>query len=170
MPIFAIQHPDGRWIYSLPAPKDLSFNARHVGMFADGQPMAHVFGDWWAVMCEAQRLVAQYQPGPRTVRYQLNRADALSVRYPAELSVDEFARRAREEDELYSLYSPVTEPSEVVEHVYEGPVTVLVGREPPGPDEPQWVAQLPYELSTRPEYRHLVPGYIPGLRTHLMAA
>ncbi|WP_331753458.1 hypothetical protein OG440_40240 (plasmid) [Streptomyces sp. NBC_00637] len=171
MTVYAIAHPDGRWLYSLPTPKGLAFNTEHLGMFADGQPMTHLSENWWAVASEAQRLVGRYQPGPKTVRYQLDRSDALSVRYPAELSVEDFARRARdgEEDELYGLYSSVTVPSAVVEHVYDGPVTVLVGREPPRPDEPQWVAQLPYELSTRPEYRHLVPGHIPGLRTHLMA-
>jgi hypothetical protein len=47
---------------------------------------------------------------------------------------------------------------------------VLEGREPPGPDEPQWVAQLPHAVAERPEYKHLFPGHIPGLSDHLMAA
>jgi hypothetical protein len=44
---------------------------------------------------------------------------------------------------------------------------VLEGREPPGPDERQWIAALPQALAGRPEYRHLFPGRIPGLRAHL---
>lgn len=143
-------------------------------MLADGQPMAHLQGDRWATECEARRLVAVYQPGARTVDYRLKQQDALSARLPAELPVADFTRRTFEEGEgelysLYCLYSSVTEPSDAVEHVYDGPVTVLVGREPLGPEEPQWAAQLAYELGNRPEYRHLVPGYIPGLRKHLMA-
>jgi hypothetical protein len=44
---------------------------------------------------------------------------------------------------------------------------MLEGREPPGPDELKWVANLPQMLAGRPEYRHLFPGRIPGLREHL---
>jgi hypothetical protein len=44
---------------------------------------------------------------------------------------------------------------------------LLEGRQPPAPGEPQWRADLPHELTQRPEYRHLFPGHIPGLKGHL---
>lgn len=168
MTVYALKHPDGRWIYHLPDPDSFRYTTR-IGAFADGQPMAKLHGHWWAAGHEATRLTAAAQPSAKTVGYQLKDPAVESVRYPATLTREQFSDRVDEgEDTLWSYYTAVTEEQPPIEHVYDGPVMVLEGREPPGPGEPQWVAQLPYVLAERPEYRHLFPGHIPGLVSHLM--
>ncbi|MER6249436.1 hypothetical protein [Streptomyces griseorubiginosus] len=165
MTVYALKHPDGRWLYHLPAPDGFPHNV--TGVYADGQPMEKLPKDWWATTAEASRLTTTGQPRPKTLSYTLKAADAESVRYPATLSVDEYSERRDDEDNLWEFYSAVCEEQPAVEHVYEGPIVVLEGREPPGPDEPQWVAKLPHALTERPEYKHLFPGRISGLRDHV---
>jgi hypothetical protein len=171
--VYALHHPDGRWLYHLPAPDafgkpGFTSRAEVTGVYADGQPMEKLHGDWWATDLEATRLIATAQPRPKTVGYRLTDPSAESARFPATLTVEEWAERGdREGDTLWGLYTNVHEDLPALEHVYDGPVMVLEGREPPSPDERQWIAQLPHALTERPEYRHLFPGRIPGLRTHL---
>lgn len=167
MTVYALKTADGRWLYHLPQPSSIRY-VTDVKRLADGQPMQELHGGWWATGQEATRLTLTAQPTPKTVGYRLTDSNAESVRYPATLTVDEWEeRRDRESDTLWTLYTNVHEEQPVVEHVYDGPVMVLEGREPPGPDEPQWVANLPQVLAGRPEYRHLFPGCIPGLRARL---
>ncbi|MGW2740540.1 hypothetical protein ACWC4D_40905 [Streptomyces sp. NPDC001288] len=167
MTVYALKHPDGRWLYHLPKP-DTFPNIRDITLNADGQPMEKLHGDWWATDGEANRLTITGQPSPKTVGYQLRDPSAESVRYPATLTVEEWQeRRDHESDTLWTLYTNVTEDQPLLEHVYDGPVMVLEGREPPGPDELQWIAEMPRMLASRPEYLHLFPGQIPGLRKHL---
>lgn len=173
MTVYALKHPDGRWLYHLPTPvafgtPGLTSRAQVTGVYADGQPMEKLNGDWWATDHEAERLSTTAQPSAKTVGYRLTDLDTASVKYPATLTVDEWnERRDRETDTLWTLYTNVHEEQPALEHVYDGPVMVLEGREPPGPDDPQWIAGLPQALTERPEYRHLFPGRIPGLRSHL---
>jgi hypothetical protein len=172
--VYALKHPDGSWLYHLPKPDTFTTPGNQIriteftGVFADGQPMEQLHGDWWATDHEATRLSATAQPAPKTVSYRLRDTDAESVRYPATLSGDEYRER-RDDEDLWRLYDPVTEDQPALEHVYDGPVMVLEGREPPAPGEPQWVADLPQVLTRRPEYRHLFPGHIPALDGYLMA-
>jgi hypothetical protein len=175
--VYALTTNDGRWLYHLPKPDTFKTPGNQLrineitGMFADGQPMEKLHGDWWATDHEATRLTATAQPGAKTVGYRLTDPTAESVRYPATLTVEEWNERPdREGDTLWMLYTNVHEEQPALEHVYEGPVMVLEGREPPGPDERQWIAELPRVLTERPEYRHLFPGRIPGLRKHLHQA
>lgn len=173
MTVYALKHPDGRWLYHLPTPDAFGtpgFGSRATvtGVYADGQPMEKLHGNWWATDHEATRLTATAQPSPKTTGYRLTDPSAESVRYPANLTVEEWKERAdREGETLWTLYTNVLEDQPALEHVYDGPVMVLEGREPPGPDERQWIAQLPHALTERPEYTHLFPGRIPGLRKHL---
>lgn len=173
MTVYALHHPDGRWLYHLPKPEafgtpGFGSRAEVTGVYADGQPMEKLHGDWWATGHEATRLTATAQPGAKTVGYRLTDPTAESVRYPATLTVEQWnERRDREGDTLWTLYTNIHEEQLALEHVYDGPIVVLEGREPPGPDERQWIAQLPHALTERPEYKHLFPGRIPGLRTHL---
>ncbi|MGP3737976.1 hypothetical protein ACTWJ9_33235 (plasmid) [Streptomyces sp. GDS52] len=168
MTVYALKHPDGRWLYHLPKPDTFRY-ATDFAVFADGQPMTALHGDWWATDREATRLTATAQPRPKTTGYRLKDSSVESVRYPATLTVEQFNDRVDDdEDSLWSFYTSVAEEQPPLEHVYDGPVMVLEGREPPAPNEPQWVAQLPHVLTERPEYRHLFPGHIPGLLSHLM--
>ncbi|MER7487994.1 hypothetical protein ABTY20_19210 [Streptomyces sp. NPDC126497] len=174
MNIYALKHPDGRWLYHLPVPDafgrpGFTARAKLTGVFADGRPMTELHGNWWATDREAARLTATAQPRPKTTGYRLIDPAAESVRYPATLTREQFDDRVRgDEDTLWSFYTAVTEEQPPLEHVYDGPVMVLEGREPPAPDEPQWIAQLPYVLAERAEYAHLFPGHIPGLAAHMM--
>ncbi|MFG2970855.1 hypothetical protein ACGFZS_47060 [Streptomyces sp. NPDC048288] len=167
MTVYALKTPDGRWLYHLPQPHSIRY-VTDIKRLADGQPMTELHGDWWVTTQEASRLTLTAQPSPKTVGYRLTDPNAESVRYPATLTVEEWEeRRDRESDTLWTLYTNVQEAQPAVEHVYDGPVMVLEGREPPGPDEPKWIANLPQALAGRPEYRHLFPGRLPGLRAHL---
>lgn len=174
MTVYALKHPDGRWLYHLPIPSTLKTPGNQLritkmtGVFADGQPMEELHGGWWATDHEATRLTATAQPGAKTVGYRLSDPNAESVRYPATLTLDEWHQRRDTDENMWKLYTNVHEDQPPLEHVYDGPVVVLEGREPPTPDEPQWVAQLPHALTERPEYKHLFPGHIPGLDDHLM--
>lgn len=169
MTVYALKHPDGSWLYHLPRPDTFRF-VTDIAVLADGQPMDALRGDWWATASEAGVLSTTAKRQPKTVGYRLTDPNAESVRYPATLTVDEWEdRRDREGDTLWTLYTNVHEPQPDLEHVYDGPVMVLEGREPPTPDEPQWIAKLPHAVAERPEYRHLFPGHIPGLDSHLMS-
>ncbi|MFE1949977.1 hypothetical protein ACFW9D_05845 [Streptomyces sp. NPDC059524] len=167
MTVYALKHPDGRWLYNLPEPENFRFKTR-TGTYADGQPMQELHRGWWAADHEATRLTTTAQPAPKTVSYALNDPAAESARYPATLTVEAYSDRQDSDDNLYSLYDPVREEQPALEHVYDGPIVVLEGREPPAPDQPQWIARLPHQLADRPEYQHLFPGHIPGLVDHLM--
>ena len=171
MTVYALKHPDGRWLYHLPRPDTFGvddWGAMPItGVFADGQPMEKLPRDWWAAPSEANRLTATGQPSPKTTGYTLDNKDTESVRYPATLTVDAYRERRDEEDNLWEFYTAVLEDQPPVEYVYDGPVMVLEGREPPGPNEPQWVANLPHALTERPEYKHLFPGHIAGLVDHM---
>lgn len=175
MTVYALHHPDGRWLYHLPIPSTLKTPGNQLriteltGVFADGEPMEKLQGDWWATDHEATRLTATAQPGAKTVGYRLRDPAAESVRYPATLTVDEWNERREYDENMWQLYTNVTEDQPRLEHVFDGPIVVLEGREPPTPDEPQWVAALPHALTERAEYKHLFPGHIPGLDDHLMA-
>ncbi|MGW2384344.1 hypothetical protein [Streptomyces sp. NPDC001658] len=167
MTVYALRHPDGRWLYHLPKPD--TFRSMAVdGVFADGQPMTQLPRDWWAAPEEATQLKAVTAPRKEVVVYKLRDADTESVRYPATVTVEEHYDRRQDDESMWDLYTPVQEDRPPLEHVYDGPIVVLEGREPPTPDEPQWVAQLPYAVTERPEYKHLFPGHIPGLDDHLM--
>lgn len=173
MTVYALRHPDGRWLYHLPTPDafgtpGFGSHARVTGVYADGQPMDKLHGDWWATTREATRLTTTAQPHAKTTGYRLTDPNAESVRYPATLTVEEWKERSDVEgDTLWTLYTNVHEEQPALEHIYDGPVMVLEGRQPPAPDEPQWIAQLPHALTERPEYKHLFPGRITGLRDHV---
>jgi hypothetical protein len=165
--VYALKHPDGRFLYHLPTPDGFR-SATDVTVFADGQPMEKLARGWWAAPAEAGVLSVTGKRPPKTVGYRLTDTSAESVRYPATLTLDDWEdRREYEGETLWTLYTSVQEEQPGLEHVYDGPVMVLEGREPPGPDEPQWVANLPHALTERPEYKHLFPGHIAGLVDHM---
>ncbi|MCI3279162.1 hypothetical protein [Streptomyces cylindrosporus] len=169
MTVYALKHPDGRWLYHLPKPDADDFRHESVaGAFADGQPMEKLHSDWWAAAGEAAELKVATKPRQKTTDYRLTDADTESVKYPATLTVAEWNERREYDDNMWQLYKAVREDLPPVEYVYDEPVMVLEGRQPPGPDEPQWVARLPHALTERPEYKHLFPGHIPGFAEHLM--
>ncbi|MFD6541195.1 hypothetical protein [Streptomyces goshikiensis] len=168
-PRYALNLPDGRWAYYLPEPQPRP--GLRDGLFADGVPMHRLVplvdpkGNWYVADHLAEQITATYQPSAKTLHYDLKDRTALSQRYPEQLSVEEWSERSEEDEEYYKLYTRVTEDLPPVEYVYEGPYMPLVGREPPHYNaEPPWRGELPHELTQYPEYRHLFPGHIPGLR------
>ncbi|MEV1040394.1 hypothetical protein AB0J01_27645 [Streptomyces sp. NPDC050204] len=172
LPRYALHLPDGRWAYHLPEP-DRRPGTR-TGLYADGEPLKRLVplvdakGNWYTGDHHAEKITAVYRPAPRTVSYRLTDDKALSERYPATLTVEEW-NQLSDYDEYWKLYERVTEDLEPVEHHYEGPFMPLEGRQPPASNEPKWRANLPSELTQRTEYRHLFPGHIPGLKQHLEA-
>jgi hypothetical protein len=167
MTVYALKHPDGRWLYHLPKPD--TFRSESVeSILADGQPMSELPQGWWAAPAEVSELKALTKPRQEVIVYKLGDPNAESVRYPATLSVQDHYDRRQDDESLWDLYTPTFQDLPPLEHVYEGPVMVLEGREPPGPDEPQWTANLPHALTERPEYKHLFPGHIAGLVAHMM--
>lgn len=174
MSIYCIAHPDGRYLYSVSTGAARSSwgpaNRLLYGKLADGTTVAtnHLRDTWYASENELASIVVETARPNETIGYKLNDSSALSVRFPEKLSPEEFQTRCDEDDELfYSMYDRITQSVAPTRETFEGPWPVMEGREPPNPGEPRWIAKLPYELSQRPEYLHLFPGSIPGLKEHL---
>lgn len=106
---------------------------------------------------------------PTTAGWTLRNPASHSERFPMSLSREEHRRRcdSGEEELLGLLYVARTEPATPTVVRTEGPFPTLEGREPPGPDEPGWIAHLPEVLAGRREFAHLYPGVMPGLRSHV---
>lgn len=166
---YVLQHPDGRWLYHLAKPSEFGATPR-TGLFADDEPMTPLGdprGEWWVASQQAKQITAVYQPHPNPIRYVLRDTAVHSDRYPAELTIEQWNEKSDEDDTYYRFYEAVTQAQPEVRYEYPGPFVVLEGSEPPGPDAPPWVADLPTALTQRPEYQHCFPGYIPGLSSHL---
>jgi len=125
---------------------------------------------WWSATHEATTISIVRPQGDRTVGYRICTPDAASARYPASLTRAEYDARCSEsesEAELLSgLYERVTKPQPPTTEEVTGPWLRLDGT-PPAQDGRSWVAKLPHELSYRPEYLHLFPGYMPGFREQM---
>lgn len=165
-----LRHPDGRWLYHLPT--TLKWNAPSA--LADGQPMTRIAekSPWWSADHEATRITLVTANRPKPTGYFLRDTDALSVRYPAELTVEEWTDRIAgasdgEEEALYRLYRVETADQDPTETHIDGPFVVLDGTEPPAPGGPDWTVNLVDAITQRPEYRHLFPGYLSGLVEHV---
>jgi hypothetical protein len=101
---------------------------------------------------------ATAQPRPKTVGYRLTDPSAESARFPATLTVEEWSERGdREGDTLWGLYTNVHEDLPALEHVYDGPVMVLEGREPPVPRR----AAVDRRTPARPHGAARVPAPVP---------
>ncbi|WP_435245163.1 hypothetical protein [Streptomyces tendae] len=171
LPRYALRLPDGRWAYHLtePTPRPGTRSA----VYADGNPdqpltaLGNPQGPWYAADHLATKLTAVYQPPPETIGFKLSDPAALSQRYPDRLTPEEWSERVDDSDEYWNLYKRITQDRDPVVRDDEGPFLPLDGGEPPAPDALPWRADLPVELTQRPEYRHAFPGHIPGLKQHL---
>lgn len=167
---YAIHHPDGRWLYYLPNPHHQSESLRK-GVFADGDPMTAVdlggrySSGWWATHRQAGEITAVYGSYATVTGHRLRETAALSERYPATLTPEEW--RDHDDDNMHRFYETLTEPAEDKTHVYDGPFVVLESAGPAHTGDLAWVADLPASLSQRPEYAHCFPGYIPGLVSYV---
>lgn len=172
--VYGLSHPDGRWFYRLPnLPRDFAWDKTVKAIEADGAPMAQHESKkgWWITDHKAERIAIVFSKRPRTARWELVDETAQSVRYPAELSPQEFQDHPdydSHDEVLYRLYRSVNEVQPDETYTYEGPYIVLEGREPPGPDEPAWHPDVLNDLSNTWEYQHLFPGRITGMRDILM--
>ena len=167
-----VLHHDGTWMYYVARVGDRPVQAtwRGVALFADGQPMTSLRDGWWATDHEAGEITAEIDRADEITGYRLADPDAESARYPAALTVEEFRAQAdHDPDLLHSLYEAAREPREPLREVIDGPWLALEG-EPPGDDPRDWRADLAHELTQRPEFRHLFPGYLTGFREHMKEA
>lgn len=162
---YAVRHPDGRWLYHLPKTDPNSTLA----VLADGQPMTQVgTTTWWATDRQVDRITVQTRTAPKPVRYILRDPDTASVKYPAELSLEEWAQRREANnglipESLWDLYRTITAEQPPTETHIDGPFTVLDGAEPPTTSGRTWHVNLIDSITQRPEYAHLFPGYLDGL-------
>ena len=165
-----VLHDDGTWFYYLTEPR-ARYAPPGIEVLADDEPMhACELDGWWRATHEATAIsVVRPQPD-RTTGYRLADPDAVSARYPASLTVDEYTERRNaseaEGEVLYRMYERDTEPMPPTVEEISGPWLRLDGT-PPAQDGRTWTAKLPAELSYRPEYLHLFPGYMPGFRDHM---
>lgn len=128
-------------------------------------------GLWWSSDHPARQITAKFRVGRKVVGHRLRDLGARSERFPEQLTMEQWRERISggHEDVFYELYEPLTEDQPEQDYVYGPHFTVLDGTEPPSPDDPAWVAKLPYTLTQRTEYLHLFPGYMPGLLAELTA-
>lgn len=176
---YALRHPDGRWLYHLPASTDYDVTgvlAEHPGTPPGGRAMTRISerSPWWATDAEATRIILVKRQRALITGYAINDADAASVRYPAELTAEDWDTRRNqateaERERLWSLYTSVTVPQDAIEQYIDGPFPVLEGAEPPAAGGPAWTVNLLDSITQRPEYQHLFPGYLTGLRKHVVA-
>ncbi|WP_329368857.1 hypothetical protein OG896_24895 [Streptomyces sp. NBC_00669] len=169
---YAVQHPDGRYLYHLTGTNQWGFNKE---ILADGQPMTRLgSSSWWSTDHEAERITLITPGRPTVTGYELRDTDALSVRYPATLTPDEWNDRLADADStdvemtLHRLYHAVTTDTDPVETHDDGPFTVIGAGELPAADGPTWTVNLIDQITQRPEYARLFPGRLDGLRQHLM--
>lgn len=173
MTVYGLKHPDGRWLYRLEPRRNNGWGSTLLTVEADGAPMTQLkeASYWWITDHEAAEIAAVYRVSPKLTHWELiNPERDQSGRYPATLTREEFQTHEDydQDDILHRLYRAVNEAVPDERHVYEGPYVTLEGREPPGPGEPVWVVDLPHALGDRPEYHHLFPGRINGLKAHLV--
>jgi hypothetical protein len=165
-----IRHPDGRWLYHLPGATEWGGPG---AVLADGQPMTQIAerSPWWAADHEATRITLVRDSRPKTTGYTLENPDTASVRFPAELTVEDWNdRRAdattAEKETLWNLYRAETVEQDPTEEHIDGPFVVLDGTEPPA-GGPAWQVNLRDSITQRPEYAHLFPGRLLDLRPHM---
>lgn len=165
------QHPDGRWLYHLPP----AGRYGTLSTLADGQPMDRIGEtNWWAADHEATRITVLSKAGMKATGYELKDPLAASVKFPAELTVEQWQERIDLNDGLvpeglWDMYNGVYVDQPPTETHIDGPFTILEGGEPPAPGAPQWTVNLVDGITQRPEYQHLFPGYIDGLSRHVHA-
>ncbi|MFE9099796.1 hypothetical protein [Actinomadura geliboluensis] len=164
-----VLHDNGVWMYYLGGDIPTVFGGAQIVPDADGQPMTALQQHgWWATDHEAAVITIRRPVPPKTIGYRLDDPAAASVKYPLDLSVEEWQHRAADdEDRLWDLYHTVSEPQPDEIVTVDGPWLPLDGTPPPPDDDRHWVANLPHALRTRDEYRHLFPGYMPGFRDHI---
>lgn len=177
---YAVRHPDGRWLYHLreaSQPGVIAVLAEHADSPGTGRPMTRLAeqSPWWSTSAEAARITLVVNRGHLITGYRLIDAAAASMKYPATLTVEEWTERkdnanSAETERLWSLYTSVSIPQEPAEVSADGPFLILEGGEPPATDGPGWSTNLVDSITQRPEYRHLFPGHLTGLREHLIKA
>ncbi|MFV2172396.1 hypothetical protein ACFHW2_11560 [Actinomadura sp. LOL_016] len=160
-------HHDGTWMYYLGGNPDVGYLGKDIVPAADGRPMTRLQQrDWWATDHEAATITITQPQSPTTTGFVLRNPADETQRFPARLTLDEYNRHSASVDVLDDLYKSVVEdrPDEVT--TLHGPWLRLDGTPPPD-DGRTWVASLPNALRNRPEYQHLFPGYLSGLRAHI---
>lgn len=176
--VVCIAHPDGRFLYHVSdsegrvvksTPRVLVF-----GQLADGTSgtMDALPRDgWYASRLRLHSITISVANPNTTVRWELEDTDAESVRFPRTLTPEEFSAHPSngDSDLLYEMYRRVTEEADPTVTTYEGPFPVMEGGEAPDltAHPSRWVTDLPHALAGHPEYGHLYPGRLHGLKHYL---
>ncbi|WP_433357838.1 hypothetical protein ACQP25_44535 (plasmid) [Microtetraspora malaysiensis] len=165
---------DGLWMYHLGQEFAEAFarvvysRREQITAHADGQPMTRLNAPgWWAADHEATEITITIPLSPRTIGYTLDDPAAESTRFPASLTPEQYNALNEDDDDILSrMYSPVREDVAPETVTVTGPWTPLEASTPAADGHP-WHAALPSALTQRPEYLHLFPGELRGLRAHL---
>lgn len=153
-----VLHHDGRFFYFI----ESSYGIDTV--LADGEPMekaAKDYPNWWIADHEAKRIEKVYAPTRKLLSYKLVADVPASEKYPATLSLDDYAERDEYDGKLSALYEGEYEEVPSKRELVEESFLRLEGAPPPE-DGHRYYAKLPYELTHFPQYRHLFPGYLGG--------
>lgn len=168
--VYVLAGSDARtWHYLVPRDYDRGYPT---GMKweADGRPMTHTRGQWWSHPTLTETVVG-VREGLRSVSgYRIDDQAAVSQRYPARLTVEEYRQREEGDSALEGLYSAEWEPGVLERFEFARTQFVDLGAGDPEPDDGlTWVANLPYDLEKHSEIRHLFPGKLTGFRSALAA-
>lgn len=164
--VYALADPEsGFWVYA----RAYSDTVLHV----NGKPAQprefSVQSDWWWTADEPKTLELVGPPTREVVGYDL--PDGVSTPEGSPITVERW-RELHDEDgdpihQWVRLYCSVTEPREPKVTELPAPMMLVPGVPPAQADSRVWVAELPFELRERSEYRHLFPGHMPGFKTAL---
>ncbi|MEU6713013.1 hypothetical protein ABZ897_16145 [Nonomuraea sp. NPDC046802] len=163
---------DGISMYYLASvTSNYSWRADAAAAYANGEPMTKLnIAGWWGTTTPGPHEIVVHIPNTDdTVRWDLKDLEAESARFPRTLTPEQFQQRSQDSDVWYAMYTAIREPADPTIIPVDGPWTVLQDAPLPPQDKtlPPWTASLPTSLRHRPEYHHLFPGHLVGLRDHL---
>lgn len=177
---FVIRHEDA-FLYVVPTE---AVGARYrdrsqVVVYADDEPMRQLPSSstqwlWLAADHRAEQVWVRRAADKVVDGYRLDDETRVSARYPLTMSPADYERHVREyrfsDDERY-FYSEISHERQRERELFAddaGNWPVLDGFAPEyRKDGPPWVPSVPAALLQRPEYHHLFPGSLHGLRQHL---
>lgn len=154
-----VLHHEGKFYYYV----DTGWGSQG-SVFADGEQLERAAErGWWIAGHEAKRIEVESPPTRKLLSYKLVEDVPASEKYPATLTLEQYAERDEYDVKLSALYEGEYEEVPAKRSVVEETFKKLEGAPPPN-DGHQYFASLPYELSNHPEYRHLFPGHLDGFR------
>lgn len=172
-------HHDGQYLYYL---DKAHFDHRDgrietVELRADDTPMTRLQarnykGGWFAADHRATQILVQDPPKQIPVAYTLKDPAMASAKYPLTITPEQWRAMAGDDNRWQYEAENREEPEAWVPLAIDtGDWILIEGTAPPKVEDEKrpWVPNLVAGLVERPEYHHVMPGYIPGLAAHIGA-